>query len=105
MFVTCVMFFSRPSASHRRTRKELPMILKASQRSGARALADHLQNARDNDIVELHDIRGCVSDDDLTAAFVEMDAQAQGTRCQKMLFSVSFNPPAHENASYEQFED
>lgn len=81
------------------------MILKASQRSGSRNLAAHLLNARDNDLVELLGIRGCVSDDDLTAALVEMDAQAQGTKARKPLFSVSFNPPEHEDATLEQFED
>jgi hypothetical protein len=81
------------------------VILKASQRSGTRNLAAHLLNARDNEHVELLDIRGCVADDDLTAALVEMDAQAQGTKCRKPLFSVSFNPPAHEDATLEQFED
>jgi hypothetical protein len=81
------------------------VILKASQRSGARNLAAHLLNDRDNDLVELLGIRGCVSDDDLTAALVEMDAQATGTKARKPLFSVSFNPPEHEDATLEQFED
>lgn len=80
------------------------MILKASQRSGARQLAAHLQNARDNDLVELHGIRGLVSADDLTAALVEIDAQAQGTKCRKPFFCVAFNPPAAENPGIEQYE-
>lgn len=80
------------------------MLLKASQRSGARNLAAHLLNDRDNEHVELLDIRGCVADD-LTTALVEMDAQATGTKARKPLFSVSFNPPEHEEATLEQFED
>jgi hypothetical protein len=80
------------------------VILKASQRSGARSLAAHLLNARDNDVVEVHDIRGVSTDADLTRAFVEMDAQARGTRSTKPLFSVSFNPPVQGDASIRDFE-
>lgn len=80
------------------------MILKASQRSGARSLAAHLLNARDNDLVEVYDIRGLSTADDLTRAFVEMDAQARGTRCTKPFFSVSFNPPEQGEASTRDFE-
>ena len=39
------------------------MILKASQRGGARQLAAHLLNTEDNEHCELHDIRGFMSAD------------------------------------------
>lgn len=81
------------------------MIIKASQRSGARNLAAHLLNARDNELVELHELRGLVSESDLTAALVEMDAQAAGTRARKPLFSVSFNPPEKAEAGTRDFEE
>ena len=46
------------------------MILKGNQRGGARQLAAHLLNARDNEHVEVHELRGFCADD-LTGAFVE----------------------------------
>lgn len=39
------------------------MILKGSQRSGAKALADHLLNDRDNDHITQLQLRGFVADD------------------------------------------
>ena len=39
------------------------MILKGSQRSGARQLSEHLLNDRDNDHVSLCDLRGFVAGD------------------------------------------
>jgi hypothetical protein len=62
------------------------MILKGSQRSGALKLAAHLLNERDNDHVELHDLRGFTADD-LHGALRESEAIAKGTRCRQHLFS------------------
>ena len=39
------------------------MILKGSQRSGAKQLGLHLLKTEENEHVELHDIRGFMSDD------------------------------------------
>lgn len=79
------------------------MIIKASQRTGARSLANHLVNTQDNEHVAVHDIRGVMAQS-VHGAFLEIDAVSQGTRCQKPLFSVSFNPPENENVSIDQFE-
>ena len=79
------------------------MILKAKERGNAPQLARYLLAVRDNDHVELHDVRGFISDD-LIEAFGEADAIARGTRCEKHLFSMSFNPPEGANASIEDFE-
>ncbi len=78
------------------------MIIKASQRSGARNLANHLMNEQTNDHVDLHEVRGLVGQS-LHAALLEIDGVSQGTRCQQPLFSVSFNPPEGEDVSYDQF--
>ncbi|MGB0659563.1 MAG: relaxase/mobilization nuclease domain-containing protein [Mangrovicoccus sp.] len=78
------------------------MILKGSQRSGAKALAVHLLNREDNDHIEVHDLRGFLSDD-LTEAFKEIQAIAKGTRCQKPLFSLSLNPPPGATPTSAQF--
>ncbi len=79
------------------------MILKGSQRSGARQLAVHLLNERDNEHVEVHELRGFASDD-LASAFREAEAISRGTRAKQFLFSLSLNPPPRERVSIEQFE-
>lgn len=79
------------------------MIIKASQRSGARNLANHLTNSLENDHVELHQIRG-LAGTSVHAALLEIDAVSQGTRASQPLFSVSFNPPIGEQVTNAQFE-
>ncbi|APX16079.1 relaxase [Phaeobacter inhibens] len=80
------------------------MILKASQRSGAAALADHLMNSLDNDHIELLETRGFIAED-LHEAFAEAHAISNATRCRQFLFSLSLNPPLDHVASEEQFLD
>lgn len=79
------------------------MILKAKERGDAPQLARYLLSTRDNEHVELHDVRGFVSND-LLGAFSEADAIAQGTRCKNYLFSMSLNPPAGKKVRTEDFE-
>lgn len=79
------------------------MILKASQRGGASQLANHLLKTEENEHVEIHEIRGFMSDN-LIDALHETHAIAQGTQCRKFLFSISLNPPQEENVSVEIFE-
>lgn len=79
------------------------MIIKASQRGGARALATHLMNERDNEHAELHEVRGFISDN-LRGAFLEVEAAAKGTKCKQHFFSVSLSPPATESVRPEVFE-
>lgn len=79
------------------------MILKGSQRGGARSLAVHVLNAKDNDHVRVHDLRG-VAATTAYGAFCEMEAVAAGTHSTKPFFSVSFNPPLKATLTTEQFE-
>lgn len=79
------------------------MIIKAKERGGGAQLARYLLSMRDNDHVELHDVRGFVSDD-LLEALREDDAIAKGTRCENHLFSASLNPPGGATVSTEDFE-
>ncbi|WP_445327186.1 relaxase/mobilization nuclease domain-containing protein [Yoonia sp. GPGPB17] len=58
---------------------------------------------RDNDHVEVHELRGFTADD-LHGAFQEADAIAKGTKCQKYLFSLSLSPPETEKVSAADFE-
>lgn len=79
------------------------MILKGSQRGGAKQLGAHLLKTEENEHVELHDIRGFLSDD-VVGALREAEAIAKGTKCRQFLFSVSLNPPEHENVHVQTFE-
>jgi predicted RNA methylase len=79
------------------------MIIKGNQRGGGQALAAHLMNARDNDHVELHEVRGFLSND-LAGAFLEVEAAATATKCRQPFFSVILNPPTGHNATIEDFE-
>jgi hypothetical protein len=80
------------------------MILKGSQRSGAKNLSEHLMNDRDNDHVTLYELRGFVGRD-LHEALAEAHAISKGTKCQQYMFSLSFNPPKDQNASEQDLLD
>ena len=79
------------------------MILKGKERGDAAQLGRYLLAMRENDHVELHDVRGFVSED-LLEAFGEADAIASGTRCRNHLFSLSLNPPQKASVPVEAFE-
>ena len=79
------------------------MILKGSQRAGARELAAHLMNTLDNEHVEVHEVRGFAGTT-LPEALQEIDAISKGTRCKQYMFSLSLNPPPDENVPIEAFE-
>lgn len=78
------------------------MILKGSQRSGARQLAAHLLNERDNDHVSVLELRGFVASD-LHGALDEAHAVSKGTQCKQFMFSLSLNPPKEAVASEVDF--
>jgi hypothetical protein len=78
------------------------MILKASQRAGAKALGVHLLK-EENDHVEVHEVRGFCAED-VIGAFKEAQAVARGTRCKQFLFSVSLSPPETASVSVGVFE-
>lgn len=78
------------------------MILKGSQRGSAMELGLHLLKA-ENEHVELHELRGFVSESVL-GAMKEIQAVARGTRCRQPLFSVSFNPPDTDAVSIGAFD-
>lgn len=78
------------------------MILKGSQRSGAKALADHLMNDRDNDHVSCLELRRFLSDQ-LHGALTEMHAISKATQCKQFMFSLSLNPPTDHIATEQDF--
>lgn len=71
------------------------MILKGSQRGGARQLAGHLLKD-ENEHVEVHQVRGFMAHD-LPGALDEAHAVSNGTRCKQFLFHVSLSPPQTAN--------
>ncbi|UTW60237.1 hypothetical protein KFE96_07965 [Kordiimonas sp. SCSIO 12603] len=77
------------------------MILKASQRGGGHELANHLMK-EENEHVEIHEMRGFIAND-LKGAFDEAYAVSKATRCKQYLFSLSLNPPAHEQVATSAF--
>ena len=79
------------------------MIIKASQRGGAKQLAMHLLNANDNEHVEIHEVKGFMSDT-LKGALQEAYALSKGTKCKQYLFSVSLNPPQGVTVDTKIFE-
>lgn len=79
------------------------MILKASQRAGAKQLALHLLRTDENDHFEVHEIRGFAADD-LVGALREAYAVSRGTKCRQYLFSLSLSPPQTENVEIPVFE-
>jgi hypothetical protein len=79
------------------------MILKASQRAGGKQLAAHLLNAKDNEHVQVHELRGFMADD-LHGALAEAYAASKGTRAKQFLFSLSLNPPSKVQVRTEVFE-
>ncbi len=79
------------------------MILQGNQRGGAKDLALHLLK-EENEHVEVHDLRGFMSDD-LVSALNEAHAISQGTRAKQFLFSLSLNPPKQEKVDTQTFEN
>ena len=82
------------------------MIPKASQRGLGQDLATHLQNAFDNEYVEIAEVRGAVAHD-LHGAFAEWELCAHAmTGCRNYLYSLSVNPdPAQGPLTREQYLD
>ena len=82
------------------------MIPKASQRGLGQDLATHLQNAFDNEYVEIAEVRGAVARD-LHGAFAEREVCAHAmTGCRNYLYSLSVNPdPAQRALTRAEYRD
>lgn len=80
------------------------MIIKASQRSEAKQLGQHLLKTEENEHVEIHEVSGFMSET-VAGAMREAYALSRWTKCQQYLFSVSLNPPPGESARIEVFEN
>lgn len=78
------------------------MILKGSARAFGSNLAAHLMREDQNDHIEVHELRGFVSEN-LHGALAEAEAISNATKCEKYLFSLSLNPPKGATPSKEDF--
>lgn len=79
------------------------MILKGSQRGGAKQMAVHLLKADENEHVEVHEVSG-FSSENVHGALQEIYAMSRGTQCKQFMFSVSLNPPEDQVVPVEYFE-
>lgn len=79
------------------------MILHGNSRAGGTELAHHLMRTDENEHVHVHDISGFMAED-VHGAFLEIEALAKGTHCQKPIFSLSLSPPKNANTSEIEFE-
>lgn len=80
------------------------MLIKGNQRGHGSELARHLQNANDNEHIEIHAIEGFAGDT-IEEAFQEAEIISNGTQCTQYLFSVSLSPPPEAKVSTQQFEE
>ncbi|MBL1420877.1 MAG: relaxase [Alphaproteobacteria bacterium] len=78
------------------------MILKGSQRAGANNLSTHLMNDKDNDHVNVYELRGFMSND-LHGSLSEIHAISKGTKCSQFMFSLSLSPPKDATANEDDF--
>ncbi|MEZ5801879.1 MAG: relaxase/mobilization nuclease domain-containing protein [Rhizobiaceae bacterium] len=78
------------------------MILDGNQRGGAREMAIHLMKP-ENEHIEVHEIRGFVSDT-IKGALREAEAISRGTKCRQFLYSLSLSPPEKESVPIAAFE-
>ena len=78
------------------------MILNGNQRGNSMELALHLLK-EENEQVEVHEIRGFVSNH-LAGAFQESYAISRATQCKQHLYSLSLSPPQSADVSVEDFE-
>lgn len=80
------------------------MIIKATQRGGAKQLARHLLNANDNEHVKVHEVSGFLSGN-VPGALHEAYVASKETRCKQFMFSVSLSPPPGQPVNIDVFED
>ena len=58
------------------------MILEGNKRGGARQMALRLLNAQDNEHIEVHEVRGFMSDN-LMGVLQEIHALSRATQCRQ----------------------
>jgi len=77
------------------------VIIKGNAVTGPQALARYLQSKEVNERAEIVEVRGTAASDP-EGALIEMDAYAEGTRCQKPLYHAKINPEPPYRLTPEQ---
>jgi hypothetical protein len=77
------------------------MIIKGKSRTGPEVLGPYLENAEKNERVSVLEIKGTIAQD-LVGALQEMDAYAEGTRCDKPLYHAIISPEPPHRLTPEQ---
>ncbi|MEI9994656.1 MAG: relaxase/mobilization nuclease domain-containing protein [Rhizomicrobium sp.] len=77
------------------------MIIKGKSITGPQALGPYLGNAEKNERVEVLEVKGTLAQD-LVGALIEMDAYAEGTKCEKPLYHGKINPEPPYRLTPEQ---
>ncbi len=76
------------------------MIISGLQTGNTRWLAAHLQNAADNDAIEIAEVTGAIAAD-IDGALAEFEAIAVGTKATEGVYAAFINPP--EPLTREQY--
>ena len=76
---------------------------KGRELGGGRQMAEHLLNGMQNEHVTVHQVRGFLAST-VRGALEEAYSLAQGTQCQKYMYSLSLNPPKNQSVPVEVFE-
>src|ERR1700709_1046742 len=79
------------------------MIIKGTSRTGPDVLGKYLGNADKNERIEVLEVKGTLAQD-LVGALVEMDAYAEGTKCEKPLYHSMISPEPPFRLTPEQRE-
>ena len=78
------------------------MIIKGGSTGGAGRIAAHLLSG-ENEKVQVKELRGVMTADNLRDALREMETAAKCTAARKPLYHASINPRVGENLSAEQW--
>ena len=80
------------------------MIIKGKAVTGPQALARYLESKEVNERAEIVEVRGTAATDP-EGALIEIDAYAEGTRCQKPLYHVKISPEPPYRLSRDQLNE
>lgn len=79
------------------------MIVKSSQRSNAKQLAEHLSSSENEEVVSLGSY-GLVECNSISGGLAEMEAIAKASRCVKHLYHVSISPSPQYKVTEKQWK-
>jgi hypothetical protein len=78
------------------------VIIKGGSRKNRGFFAHHFLNRIDNDKVRVVEFKG-LANEDVSAAFLDMEAMARGTRCENYFYQASLSPRQDERLTDAQW--